>query len=96
MLFANGIGILAISVECFDLPGAQALWINEMMRKVYPSSGRQLREGRMPGRQALVLERDGQQLLEKSWEHPLISNYQPPLSKTITRATGCDLQTGCR
>jgi hypothetical protein len=85
MMFANGIGILSISVECHDIPGAQALWINEMMRKVYPSSGRQLREGRMPRRQALILE-DADictKLIEECWEHPAIANYQPPLSKVI-------------
>jgi hypothetical protein len=34
-LFANGIGILTIGVEAFDIPVSRALWINEMMRKVY-------------------------------------------------------------
>ncbi len=85
MMFANGIGILAIGVECNDIPGAQALWINEMMRKVYPSSGRQLREGRMPRRQAIILEDKTTctKLIEECWDHPAISNYQPPLSKVI-------------
>ena len=86
MMFANGIGILSISIECENLPGAQALWINEMMRKVYPSSGRQLREARMPQRQALVYESSNgtaTTLVEENWEHPAISNYQPPLSKVI-------------
>ena len=81
MMFANGIGILLISVECENIPGAQALWINEMMRKVYPSSGRQLREARMPQRQALVF--DDVVVAEENWDHPAISNYQPPLSKVI-------------
>jgi hypothetical protein len=87
MMFANGIGILSISIECENLPGAQALWINEMMRKVYPSSGRQLRESRMPQRHALAIERNGGEtviLAEENWRNPAISNYQPPLSKVIT------------
>jgi hypothetical protein len=85
MMFANGIGILSISVECMDIPGSQALWINEMMRKIYPSSGRQLREGRMPRRQAIILEEKDvcTKLIEECWEHPAIANYQPPLSKVI-------------
>lgn len=85
MMFANGIGILSLSVECMDIPGSQALWINEMMRKVYPSSGRQLREGRMPRRQALILEEKDvcTKLVEENWERPSIANYQPPLSKLI-------------
>ena len=58
-LFANGIGILSIGVEAFNLPAAEALWINETLRKVYPSSGRQVREGRFPNRLALELERRG-------------------------------------
>ncbi len=60
-LFANGIGILSIGVEAFNLTAAEALWINETMRKVYPSSGRQIREGRFPSRMALMLERGGVQ-----------------------------------
>jgi hypothetical protein len=87
VMFANGIGILSISIECENLPGAQALWINEMMRKVYPSSGRQLREARMPRRQALAIDTgEGTPatfIAEESWEDPAISNYQPPLSKVI-------------
>ena len=58
-LFANGIGILSIGVEAFGLGAADALWINESMRKVYPSSGRQVREGRVPSRMAFVVERNG-------------------------------------
>jgi hypothetical protein len=56
-LFANGIGILSLGVEAFHLSAAQALWINESLRKVYPSSGRQIREGRIPKRMSLFLER---------------------------------------
>ncbi len=58
-LFANGIGILSLGVEAWNLPIKHALWINETMRKVYPSSARQIREGRSPSRSALVLDQKG-------------------------------------
>jgi hypothetical protein len=38
LIFANGIGILSIGVEAHNIPYSRALWINEMMRKIYPSS----------------------------------------------------------
>ena len=47
-LFANGVGILSIGVERGNCTVREALWMNEMMRKVYPTSGRQRREGRVP------------------------------------------------
>jgi hypothetical protein len=58
-LFANGLGILSIGVEATRLSAPKALWINEALRKVYPSSGRQVREGRIPNRLALEIEREG-------------------------------------
>ena len=33
LMFANGVGILTIGVEARELSYAQALWINEMMRR---------------------------------------------------------------
>ena len=86
-LFANGMGILSIGIEAFDLTAAQALWINETLRKVYPSSGRQLREGRFPNRLALVLERDGARrtLVEETFERAEMTGVLPPLSRTITQ-----------
>jgi len=54
-LFANGIGILSIAVEESDIPIPQALWINEMLRRLYATSGRQVREGRVPCRVTLTL-----------------------------------------
>ena len=85
-LFANAIGILSIGVEGFDLPANQALWINEALRKVYPSSGRQVREGRAPSRLALVLEQDGQSqvIAEERFEKGEMVGFQPPLAQTIT------------
>jgi hypothetical protein len=85
-LFANGIGILSIGVEAFHLSTAQALWINESLRKVYPSSGRQVREGRIPNRVALALERDGQKevIVEEDFSEGTMSGFLPPLSRTIT------------
>jgi hypothetical protein len=84
-LFANGIGILSVGVEKSDVPASDALWMNEMLRKVYPSSGRQLREGRMPCRLALRVERAGSSglLSEETWQKPTISSYLPPLSRLV-------------
>src|SRR6202012_1814596 len=42
LIFANGTSILSIGVEIQNIPYSRALWINEMMRKIYPSSGRQI------------------------------------------------------
>jgi hypothetical protein len=85
-LFANGIGVLTIGVEATHLPLEQALWINEMMRKVYPSSGRQLREGRTPNRLALKLVGGGepQAVVEDNFSRCVMRGYLPPLSKVIT------------
>jgi hypothetical protein len=86
LLFANGIGILSIGVEANRIPADQALWINEMMRKVYPSSRRQIREGRTPCRMALSLEEDGARTLvaEERFETGNMIGYLPPLSRIIT------------
>jgi hypothetical protein len=86
-LFANGIGILGIGVEAEHLPVSQALWINEMMRKVYPSSGRQIREGRTPDRLALKLSGGGEDqiLAEETFTDCTLRAFLPPLSATITR-----------
>ena len=85
--YANGIGTLAIGVEAWDLSAREALWINEMMRKIYPSSGRQIREGRMPSRLAFVLEgvngTPDRVLLEERFEEAAMVGFQPPLAKTL-------------
>ncbi len=84
-LFANGLGILSIGVEAFRLPAAEALWINESMRKVYPSSGRQVREGRIPNRMTFTLEQDGARelLVEERFETGEMIGFLPPLAGTI-------------
>jgi hypothetical protein len=84
-LFANGIGILSIGVEAWNLPMKQAQWINESMRKVYPSSARQIREGRSPSRSALVLDQKGTRtrLAEETAETGVMKGFQPPLARTI-------------
>lgn len=84
-LFANGIGILSLGVEAFDLPAPQALWINENLRKVYPSSGRQIREARIPCRMAFRLERNGsrQTIVEERFDRCDMIGFQPPLAATI-------------
>jgi hypothetical protein len=63
----------------------EALWINESLRKIYPSSGRQLREGRAPNRLALLLERNGrfETLAEERFEKAVMAGFQPPLAQTI-------------
>jgi hypothetical protein len=87
-LFANGMGVFSFGVEARDLPVNDVLWINESFRKIYPSSGRQVKEGRMPCDLLFVLERNGEQItlvheneLSKSAE---MIGVMPPLSKTVT------------
>lgn len=84
-LFVNGIGILSIGVEARDLPIAEALWINEALRKLYPASGRQLREGRTPDRLALVMELEDHHVTvtEETFEKCDLVGFQPPLATTI-------------
>lgn len=89
-MYANGIGTLAIGVEANNVPIREALWINEMMRKIHPSSRRQLREGRMPTRLAFVLDRTNaagevvaQALIEERFEEAAMVGFQPPLARTV-------------
>jgi len=84
-MFANGIGILSLGVEAWNLPVKHALWINESMRKIYPSSARQIREGRSPSRSALVLDQKGTRtrLAEETAETGVMVGFQPPLARTI-------------
>jgi hypothetical protein len=53
---------------------------------VYPSSGRQVREGRYPSRMALMLERGGARLAlaEEKFGGEGMTGVLPPLSSTIT------------
>lgn len=85
MMFANGVGILSIGVEAFHRTAEEVLWINEQMRKVYPSSGRQLREARFPNRLRFTLERNGARevLTEERFEKGEMIGFQPPLASTI-------------
>ena len=83
ILFANGIGILSLGVQAFNLPASRALWINEMMRKLYPSSGRQKREGRTPSRVRLVV--GDETVIDEDFNSAGIRNYLPPLSRLLTR-----------
>jgi len=84
-MFANGIGILTIGVEAFHIAAEEALWINEGMRKVYPSSSRQIREGRIPCLTSLALEHDGRErtLSEERFESAAMRGFQPPLGRII-------------
>jgi hypothetical protein len=85
-LFANGMGILSLGVEARNISAREALWINEQMRKIYPSSGRQLREGRAPNRYSLSIEENGQEtvIAEENFESCSMIGFQPPLSKIIS------------
>jgi len=87
-LFANAIGILSIGVEASNLTAADALWINEMMRKVYPSSGRQLREGRTPNLVRIFLRQDGVEevVVEENFRGGGggLRNFNPRLASHIT------------
>ena len=84
-LFANGMGILSIGIEAPNVSVHDALWINEAMRKIYPSSGRQLREGRGPNHVWLAIEQDGREeiVVEERFEQCRMVGFQPPLSAVI-------------
>ena len=83
-LFANGIGVLTLGVEATGRPLDEVLWINEQMRKVYPSSGRQLREGRVPCLVKLTMGEEQTVLVEERFETGAMRDFLPPLSKLIT------------
>ena len=85
-LFANGIGILSIGAEAFRLPLPDALRMNECMRKVYPSSDRQIREGRIPNRMWFALETEGRTevIAEERFTKCEMNGAQPPLARTLT------------
>ncbi len=85
-LFANGIGILSIGAEVEHLPAEQALWINEMFRKLYPSSGRQRREGRCPSRMALSIETPFGRtaVIEEDFLNGGLQGFLPPVSDIVT------------
>jgi len=80
-LFANGVGILSIGVRRENCSVREALWMNEMMRKVYPTSGRQRREGRLPILSKLMAGEET--LAEETFETGAITQFQPPLSNVI-------------
>src|ERR1700733_7952594 len=70
LMFGNGVGILNIGVEANHIQYAHALWINEMMRKIYPSSAHQIETNRIPKRLALVQEAGAERrvIAEERWE----------------------------
>lgn len=80
-LFANGVGILSIGVNRQNCSVRDALWMNEMMRKVYATSGRQRREGRVPASSKLLL--GDETLAEETFESGTMFQFQPPLSKVV-------------
>jgi hypothetical protein len=85
LMFANGIGILTIGVEAHNISYAHALWINEMMRKIYPSSSHQIQTGRIPNRLALVLEASTERrtVAEERWQSGRGLGYRPQLSNIV-------------
>jgi hypothetical protein len=85
LLFANGVGILTLGVEAHNISYSHALWINEMMRKIYPSSDRQIETARIPSRLTLVHELDGrlETFAEEAWEDSRIVGFCPRLSKVL-------------
>ncbi len=85
LMFANGIAILTIGVEANKITYSQALWINEMMRKIYPSSERQIQTARIPNRLALVQETGAERRLiaEERWETSRAMGYRPQLSTIL-------------
>jgi hypothetical protein len=84
-LFANGVAILSIGVERSDLSASEALYLNEMIRKLFPSSDRQRREGRIPMRSSLVRRRGGREetIVCETFDTGNIVEFHPPLSSTI-------------
>jgi hypothetical protein len=85
LLFANGVGILTLGVDARNISYSHALWVNEMMRKIYPSSDRQIETARIPSRSTLVHERDGRRetFTEETWEDSRIVGFCPQLSKVL-------------
>jgi len=75
------VGILSIGAERKDCTVREALWMNEMMRKVYPTSGRQRREGRVPALSRLAVGEET--LAHETFESGAIAQFQPPLSKVV-------------
>jgi hypothetical protein len=84
-LFANGIGVLSIGVEKTDVSASEALYLNEMIRKVFPSSDRQRREGRIPMRSRMLRKRGGREeaIVCETFEAGDLVEFHPPLSSTI-------------
>jgi CorA-like Mg2+ transporter protein len=85
LLFGNGVGILTLGIEAHNIPYAHALWINEMMRKIYASSAHQIQTSRIPARLALVKESEqGRQVIaEERWASGRGLGYRPQLSSIL-------------
>jgi CorA-like Mg2+ transporter protein len=85
LVFANGIAILNIGIEAHNIPYAHALWINEMMRKIYPSSAHQIQTARIPKRLALVRETSTERhvIAQEQWGDGRGLGYRPQLSQIV-------------
>jgi CorA-like Mg2+ transporter protein len=87
LMFANGVGILNLGVEAHNISFAHALWINEMMRKIYPSSVHQIETGRIPKRMALVqaIGDERRLIAEERWETGRGHGHRPQLSAILLK-----------
>lgn len=85
-MFGNGVGVMSIGVEASRLQVREALWINEMMRKIFPSSDRQIREGRTPNLAQLRMGEGEREvvLIEERFENARLIDFHPPLSRIVT------------
>ena len=85
LMFGNGVAILTIGIEAHNITFAQALWINEMMRKIYPSSAHQIETARIPSRLALVKETATERhtIAEERWQGGRGIGYRPQLSAIV-------------
>jgi hypothetical protein len=85
LMFANGVGILNLGVEAHNIRYAQALWINEMMRKIYPSSAHQIETARIPKRMSLVqtIGDERRLIVEERWDTGRGLGHRPQLSSIV-------------
>jgi hypothetical protein len=85
LMFGNGVAILNMGIEAHNISYSHALWINEMMRKIYPSSAHQIETGRLPTRLALVKETATERnvIVEERWEGGRGLGYRPQLSSIV-------------
>jgi hypothetical protein len=84
-LYANGMCVLSIGVERSNIGVSEALYLNETMRKVFPSSDRQRREGRVAMKSQIVRTVGGREEVVGSdtFETGALVDFDPPLSSVV-------------